>query len=369
MGRTILLKMLLFFGIVFAFCTCGKRPVADLPTFHVDVKQRDSASCFFSGYSYVMLETNMECLLTDVDRIKVDSEKIAVLDRERILFYEHDTGRFIGKIDRLGKGHNEYLSIDDFIVRDSLVYVLSAMQYAILVYDVYGHPIKEIQLDAFYKHFDFWDEHRVFLSSDFGNDTYYNFVLFDLRTGTVLRRFDEFSQNESVFFNSFSPFSGRNNKDFYVIHPFDYTIYTLTDTVFFPYCRFDFNTEETFDMGKSFAELSDQTRNKSVVKYLGNLIESDSVMYLTFDLFDSHGIGTYLYKRCGQQSYLIRINEDFISDFPYLSSPKGIYRNTLISVLSAPTILDIEETYGLSFFSKKGLNKEDNHVIFFHKLE
>ncbi len=122
-------------------------------------------------------------------------------------------------------------------------------------------------------------------------------------------------------------------------------------------------------MGKSFAELSDQTRNKSVVKYLGNLIESDSVMYLTFDLFDSHGIGTYLYKRCGQQSYLIRINEDFISDFPYLSSPKGIYRNTLISVLSAPTILDIEETYGLSFFSKKGLNKEDNHVIFFHKLE
>ena len=61
--------MLLFFGIVFAFCTCGKRPVADLPTFHVDVKQRDSASCFFSGYSYVMLETNMECLLTDVDRI------------------------------------------------------------------------------------------------------------------------------------------------------------------------------------------------------------------------------------------------------------------------------------------------------------
>ena len=119
--------MLLFFGIVFAFCTCGKRPVADLPTFHVDVKQRDSASCFFSGYSYVMLETNMECLLTDVDRIKVDSEKIAVLDRERILFYEHDTGRFIGKIDRLGKGHNEYLSIEDCIVRDALVYVLSAM--------------------------------------------------------------------------------------------------------------------------------------------------------------------------------------------------------------------------------------------------
>ena len=74
---------------------------------------------------------------------------------ERILFYEHDTGRFIGKIDRLGKGHNEYLSIDDFIVRDSLVYVLSAMQYAILVYDVYGHPIKEIELDAFYKHLTF----------------------------------------------------------------------------------------------------------------------------------------------------------------------------------------------------------------------
>ena len=363
-----LLKSLLVLEVVFVFCSCKRDVDVDVPAYCVDVEQRDSVHHFFSGYSYVMLETDERCFLGDVDKIEVDSAKIAILDKARILFFERNTGRFMGKIDRLGKGDGEYLSIDDFKVRDSLVYVLSGMQKELLVYDIGGRQRRKIHLNDFYRHFEFVDGHRVFLSSDFGNDTYWNFVLFDLETETIIGKFDEFSRNESVFFNSFCPFSGKSGDGFYVIHPFDYTVYALTERNFSPYCEFDFNTEEHFDVGIPFVELADQTRNRTVVKYLGRFIQDDDALYLTFELFDSHGIGTYLYKRKGQQDYLMRIGEDFLSDFPYLSRPEGIYGKTFISTLPALSVLNIEDMYGLSLFGKKGLDKEDNHVVFFHNL-
>ena len=82
--------------------------------FSVDVQQRDSIEHFFSGYDYVMLETNENTLLGNVERMKVDSSVIAVQDKGRILLFQHD-GKFITKIDKLGRGAGEYLSVEDFL--------------------------------------------------------------------------------------------------------------------------------------------------------------------------------------------------------------------------------------------------------------
>ena len=71
---------------------------------------------FFSGYDYVMLETNENALLGNVEKMKVDSSVIAVQDKGRILLFQHD-GKFITKIDKLGRGAGEYLSVEDFVLK------------------------------------------------------------------------------------------------------------------------------------------------------------------------------------------------------------------------------------------------------------
>ena len=97
-----------FICVLFFLFACSKHS-STVPTFSVDVQQRDSIEHFFSGYDYVMLETNENTLLGNVERMKVDSSVIAVQDKGRILLFQHD-GKFITKIDKLGRGAGEYLS-------------------------------------------------------------------------------------------------------------------------------------------------------------------------------------------------------------------------------------------------------------------
>lgn len=46
-----------FICVLFFLFACSKHS-STVPTFSVDVQQRDSIEHFFSGYDYVMLETN-----------------------------------------------------------------------------------------------------------------------------------------------------------------------------------------------------------------------------------------------------------------------------------------------------------------------
>ena len=117
------MKLGFFVNILFFLLSCGGKQQGGIPVYSVDVLQRDSVNHFFSGYEYVMLETNENCLLGEVKGMKVYDSVIGIRERERILLFGHD-GKFISKIDKKGRGAGEYLSVEDFCVRDSLVYVL-----------------------------------------------------------------------------------------------------------------------------------------------------------------------------------------------------------------------------------------------------
>ena len=84
-----------FICVLFFLFACSKHS-STVPTFSVDVQQRDSIEHFFSGYDYVMLETNENTLLGNVERMKVDSSVIAVQDKGRILLFQHDDYRRYG---------------------------------------------------------------------------------------------------------------------------------------------------------------------------------------------------------------------------------------------------------------------------------
>ena len=156
--------VLLRVGIVaaiFLLFACGEHSSSVL-TYSVDVRQRDSVEHFFSGYDYVILETNENSLLGEVKKMKVNASVIAIQDKNRVLLFRHD-GKFIGKVDKFGRGFGEYLSLEDFDVRDSLVYVLSRAQKRILMYDWNGTFVDKIDLDDWYQHLKVVDDKLMLL--------------------------------------------------------------------------------------------------------------------------------------------------------------------------------------------------------------
>ena len=52
----------------YSFVCLQRNHSSTVPTFSVDVQQRDSIEHFFSGYDYVMLETNENALLGNVEK-------------------------------------------------------------------------------------------------------------------------------------------------------------------------------------------------------------------------------------------------------------------------------------------------------------
>ena len=302
--------------------------------------------------------------------MKVDSSVIAVQDKGRILLFQHD-GKFITKIDKLGRGAGEYLSVEDFCVKDSLVYVLSRAQRRILVYDWNADFVDKIDLDDWYQHFEVIDDELMFLSSEKSNEKQYDFVVFNYVKSEYMDMFSPFENNEGITFKNFTPFSGTFNGGYYVLRPFDYTVYRLSRTEFEPYCQFEFNTKEQIEQGTALIDLYDQTSNKNVVQYLGSYEEYNGSMYLTFALFEEgHGIGTYVYKiESDGKNRLMKIYENFSDKYSYISAPYGVYDGAFYSIRPALDILNIEEMYGLSLFHDKGLTEESNHVVFFHKLK
>ena len=324
------------------------------------------------GYLSKIKEKNPEmiiglcgCMMQEPQVVEKLNKSYRFVD---IIFGTHNVFQLAELLyDRLIGGHR----IEDFCVKDSLVYILSRAQRRILVYDWKATFVDKIDLDDWYQHFEIVDDKLMFLSSENSNEKQYDFVVFNYAKSEDMNMFSPFENNEGITFKNFTPFSGTFNGGYYVLRPFDYTVYRLSRTEFEPYCLFEFNTKEQIEQGAALVDLYDKTSNKNVVQYLGSYEEYNGSIYLTFTLFEEkHGIGTYVYKvESDGKNLLMKIYENFSDKYPYISAPYGVYDGAFYSIRPALDILNIEEMYGLSLFHDKGLTEESNHVVFFHKLK
>ena len=123
----------------------------DLSQYEIATEKKVALNDIFSGDSYTMLETTEDAILTNVKKIIVDDSYISVQDKNHIVVFDKE-GKFLSKINAYGRGHNEYMSLDDYAIQDSRFYILSRAQKAILVYDISGKFIKNLKLDDWYNH-------------------------------------------------------------------------------------------------------------------------------------------------------------------------------------------------------------------------
>lgn len=81
---------------------------------------------YVSSYDVIQLESTDDSRIASVDKVLFECGTYYVLDTKlrRVLMFD-ETGRYITKIDRVGRGPNEYLDIYDMCIRGNEIYLLT----------------------------------------------------------------------------------------------------------------------------------------------------------------------------------------------------------------------------------------------------
>lgn len=118
---------------------------------HIDVNSNNKTLHFFDIFSkaeIVPLETNDSSLIVNADKIIYKNDSIYLLDQKQSqIFVFNNSGKFLWKLDKLGRGPGEYLNIEDFVINplNSNIEIISATgQY--IIYDPHGKMIESFQI-------------------------------------------------------------------------------------------------------------------------------------------------------------------------------------------------------------------------------
>ena len=98
---------------------------------------------------YIKLETNPNCLISRIEKIKIIDNYILIKDRNFKTLLIFDTnGSFIHKIDKVGKGPNEYFNIFDFSYdpENKCVYIFDNFQWKVIIYNLNNEVITNFRL-------------------------------------------------------------------------------------------------------------------------------------------------------------------------------------------------------------------------------
>lgn len=95
----------------------------------------------FRKVSFLQLEINDDCIISDIKRIIPIEDRLIVLTKDSHVYsFEKATGKFITKIGDLGKGHQEYISAMDIVYneKDKTINVIDPTTGYIYAYNVDG---------------------------------------------------------------------------------------------------------------------------------------------------------------------------------------------------------------------------------------
>ena len=129
----LLISFLLLFLYNTSFCSVNQKELSRMDSKYIidlDGKQETSVpfSTYFENAKSIILETNKDCLISDIIDIQVFDGYIYLLDIRgaKSLFVFDMDGYFIRKIGRLGNGPGEYISLSNFTLdtKNKFIYLL-----------------------------------------------------------------------------------------------------------------------------------------------------------------------------------------------------------------------------------------------------
>lgn len=144
--------ILYIIGIFLCFYSCSKpKPISQKGTKYVKVKVNvfDNHKILKTQIKenyIVKLETNNDCLIGDINRLRVDDDRIFILDSKisEKLFVFNKSGKYLFNVGKKGQGPGEYYSINDFFIdkKEKKIIIYDANQRNLHYYNWDGKYVK-----------------------------------------------------------------------------------------------------------------------------------------------------------------------------------------------------------------------------------
>ena len=356
-------------------CSCGRgEKDLSLTSIKVDTDKQGEITDFIKSMDgYVFLETNDSSILQKIDKLRLENDTIYIADRDVLQMFGRKDGKWLGKIDRQGRGPGEYYYISDFDVYDSGIYILSGNK--IIIYDADATAMRTIQLEDWFDRLAIREDGTIWLYSGNSNETRYNFVLADPTDGKTKAKYDYFNEPRGFGFSDNYPFCGEVSGIIYTSKYFDNIMYSLTPEGYMPSYRFDVNLEHIVTQEElsnlNYKELGDKYRNKESFRQVRYAGKDRQTMFADLYCFlDEGGLMDCLVKanlKTGEsRSYLV--NKAVDPAFPLFdsSSIRGYEGKTVISSMYASWAKEQGEKYGYEDLA--AISEYDNPVLVFHTL-
>lgn len=325
-----------------------------------------SADSIFSAGKYIALETTEESLIYEIGKIIIDdSADIYILDKklDQIVVFDF-SGKYKWKLNKKGPGADEYMDVNDFLLRDNFLYLLSS--YSIIKYDKKGNFIDKIApIENSCDELIFTEE-NIYLYSSFQSSTLKNIFVIDRSNQKITESYKDFplaqlgigSSNRSLF---------QTNTSLYATFPYKYNIYKLEKDKYYEILQVDFPFNKIYS--KELQESSSDKRNEYRFKLpdydwpiedISDLIVHNDIfifsfVYRTFRRTVFYNTSTKK-KLCG---YIA-----MSPSYPIVTPVFKFYQNgKIIQVVSPEYLYNLKENTDISKNIKKLYTTEDSNPI------
>ena len=359
------------FLLLFAACTGSPMEYKE-KIIAVDVNRQDSYEYFFAkDYKSITLETPDEGLIGEIKKIQLTDSCIYVFDwGQKTVFVFDSKGYFVRKYSHVGQGEGEYVYLSDFEIYNNHLYLLSRTNRCIYKYTLDDRFVDVIKVNDWYDAFHILNENCMLLYSNRSNNTKYNVVKYNYKTGIVLGKYLPFKRNDSYALHYY-PFYETNDGRILLIQPYDYSVYTLKREELKKICEFSFNTKDKIPKDAYDIPL-DQLHTsilwgKSVVKSIEWMAQKDSIIYATYVLDYKMN-----FMRANLNTGVVyNIVLEDSDEYPYaFIEPISWWRGKAVSICDAGTILFFSKGNFPSDKNPDGLlHEDDNPVIFIRELK
>jgi len=336
-----------------------------------------SADSVFSDVEYVVLETTDESIFYDINKIELYNDRFYLLDgkQDAILVFDRN-GKFEKKLLRKGQGPGEYVSLDDFFIKDGFLYGLASANRKIFVYDDNFNNIMSLPMGIFSTNIEYLHD-NIFIYSNFASSECKNIYVLDVNTGAEKNKFADFLKKQLGVRYSTSGFA-KMQDSLFMAFPYDYSIYHISPNSYAKYLDLDFGKKNMFPT--KWIKYSDDERTDKIksmysdfwdlpIGRINNLYLSENVLFFTF-VYRMLEHKFFLNRQTGKSLYgYISETEQFPLSNGHLL---GIINDKIIMSSNADNILDQMEymkTHKFKINFKFDLQPEDNPVLSIYSLK
>ena len=305
-------------------------------------------SGLLAGMELIQLETNDSVLITSIDKVIVSSDRLFVADLKEsytIFIFDLD-GNYINKINKLGRGVDEYVALFDIFYNnvDNTINLLSRASSKILTYTKNGEFVSVRTLPAEFI------EIQYLNGSYFATTGFYqqeklennNMIVFDSTLNMIHGRFiiNEHRSSNSSYHNLYI----YNNNVYYV----DNWLFKVFDANSESHCyTFNFGASQRPDHLNNMNVYRDALiSDRSVANFITSIDwvqESDKYILATYIHDGSNKIVVFDKKRCDAKGYVL----DFVEEYYALSFGKivGMDQDRIITYIPASRVVDKHRGY------------------------